>query len=152
MITAGYWYASLPVCFTSGMDHFRPFQRDDYADLTDNNWYIFIKISQNVLQFSCVWPMCHRIQSKQVRVSIKVTCLYLLDQCWISCNINGTRYFTGNRIVAAIFSWLCSLTSSTPSTWLVIFVRKKCLFLWDFFTDMGLEWCPGGAFLTKIDA
>jgi len=33
------------------------------------------------------------------------------------------------------------LTSSTPSTCIhVIFFGKKCLFLWNFFTDMGLEW------------
>jgi len=33
------------------------------------------------------------------------------------------------------------LTSSKPNTCIhVIFVREKCLFLWEFFTDMGLEW------------
>jgi len=76
--------------------------------LADNNWYIFIKSAKMYFN-SAMFDQCV-IESKQVRVFIKVTCLYLLDKCWISCNINGTRYFTGNRIVAAIFSCFAQMT------------------------------------------
>jgi len=39
------------------------------------------------------------------------------------------------------FQLQSNLTSSKPSTCIhVIFSRKKCLFLLDFLTDMGLEW------------
>jgi len=32
----------------------------------------------------------------------------------------------------------------------VIFVRKKCLFLWELFTDMGLEWSQDGIYASIL--